>query len=273
MSRLVESDIRDIEEAIAVYDVHFKGQTGYIMEEIAKKAADLQKPSKAYKVAVISVTSGQGMITGFAKAVCAILRHGQVDAFITKANDVDGLYEAVARQADMVFMADDIRFAAIGLSVRATADNGVWTGAGFAEALLSAMGKYREKVLVLGASIVGEAAATHLLRKGIPVDIYDTDASVLARAALPYAGVTKLKNPPQLDKYKYLYDATTSANFITADDVSSDTIIAAPGMPCGITKEARRIATVIHNPLELGVLTMYFACARKMEAGKGECDS
>ena len=128
------------------------------------------------------------------------------------------------------------------------------------------MGDNREKVLVLGASTVGRAAAAYLLEKGIPVDLYDTDKRVLADAELHGDGVTKLEKAPTLKAYRYLYDATTSADFITADDVSADTVVSAPGMPRGMTKEACRIATMIHNPLELGVITMYYECVRIMES-------
>jgi pyrrolysine biosynthesis protein PylD len=47
--------------------------------------------------------------------------------------------------------------------------------------------------------------------------------------------------------------------------VTDKTIIAAPGMPCGVCPEAREKATVIHNPLELGIMTMYFDCIKKFE--------
>lgn len=266
MSRLDENDIRFIQENIDAYDHCFKKQTGYYMEDVAKKAADLDKTPRKYRTAVVSVTSGLGVISRFAQTVCAILRHCSIDAFVTAADDVDGIYEAVLDCADIIFMADDTRFAAFGVRGRAIAENGICTGAGFAEALYCAMGKHRGKVLVLGASAVGGAAAAHLLRKGIPVDVYDTDPRVLAAAQ--WHGLTKLEKLPVLKKYDYIYDATTSAGFITAGDVTADTVIAAPGMPCGFTEEACGIATVIHNPLELGVLTMYCECAKKMDAGE-----
>jgi pyrrolysine biosynthesis protein PylD len=272
MSRLVKSDIRFIKDDIDTYDDCFKNQTGYFMHDVAKKVANLSKISGIYRTAVVSVTSGLGIISGFAEAVCAILKHCSIDAFVTEACDVDGIYEAITNRADIVFMADDSRFVAFGVSTRAIVENGECTGAGFAEALVCAMRDRREKVLVLGASTVGRAAAYYLLGKGIPVDLYDTDVSVFANVDMHRKGLTNLENPPILKEYRYIYDATTSADFITADDVSADTVISAPGMPCGITEEARSIATVIHNSLELGVITMYYECIRIVQSHQRKCD-
>ena len=272
MSRLVENDIRFIKNDISEYDDYIKNQTGYFMDEVAMKAAKITEMPGTYRTAVVSVTSGLGVISGFAEAVCAILRHYSIDAFVTEASDVDGIYEAILNDADIIFMADDARFVAFSVSVRAMAENGECTGAGFAEALICAMGEQKEKVLVLGASNVGRAAAYYLLGKGIPVDIYDTNMSVLANVDRRCEGMTKLTQPPCMKEYKYIYDATTSADFIAADDVSADTVVSAPGMPCGITEEACSIATIIHNPLELGVVTMYYDCVRKMESHESECD-
>ena len=118
---------------------------------------------------------------------------------------------------------------------------------------------------MLGASNVGGAAVRYLLKKGFPVDVYDTDSHILEKSESRCEGLTKLKKAPTLKDYKYIYDATTAADIITAEDVSADTIITAPGMPCGITEEACHTAVVIHNPLELGVITMYYTCIKNME--------
>ena len=115
---------------------------------------------------LVSVTSGLGIISGFAKAVCAILKHCSIDAFVTKACDVDGIYEAILNRADIIFMADDSRFVAFGAAARAIAENGECTGAGFAEALVCATRDRREKVLVLGASTVGMSRCLLFIGKG-----------------------------------------------------------------------------------------------------------
>jgi pyrrolysine biosynthesis protein PylD len=270
MSRLTEDDIRFIKFNIKAYDNRFHNQTGYFMDEVARKAVSLDKTPGTYRVAAVPVTSGLGMIAGFAQAVFAILKHCAIDAFVTETCDVDGIYEAILNGADIIFMADDARFVAFGVSARAVAENGACTGIGFAQALICAMKGIKERVLVLGASAVGRAAAAHLLKNGIPVDLYDTDIGVLANVDMSCEGLTKLEPPPVLKRYRYIYDATDSAGFITADDVSAHTVISAPGMPCGITDKASGIATVIHNPLELGVITMYYECVQILESRESE---
>lgn len=264
MSRLVEKDIRDIQEGIGAYNARFRAQTGCSLEQVARAATGISSAAPR-RVGVVSVTSGLGVISGFAGAVCATLRAFSIDAFVPGTCDVDGLYEALRRGADVLFMADDARFVAFGASARGLADNGACTGAGFAQALLCAMGERRERVLVLGASAVGGAAARHLLGRGLAVDLWDIEESALAAAEASGEGLTKLKKSPILREYSYILDATPAAGLITAADVGGGTVIAAPGMPLGVTAQACGIATVLHNPLELGVLTMYYECLRQME--------
>ena len=263
MTRLVEKDVKDIDKTLKDYDDFFKRQTGCYMCEIACRAAGITEILPGYKIAVVPSTTGEGIISGFSESVCAILKHCTLDAFVTSRCDVDGIYEAIQKGADMIFSADD-RFIAFGTAVRAVAENGICTGEGFAEALLCSMRDQSRKVLILGASSVGRAAAGYLAEKKVPVDMYDTNADVLKNACAGERLIEKLSSSPVLKKYTYIYDATTSGDFITEKDVSAETVIAAPGMPRGITEKACEIATVIHNPLELGVITMYYVCAKQM---------
>jgi pyrrolysine biosynthesis protein PylD len=53
--------------------------------------------------------------------------------------------------------------------------------------------------------------------------------------------------------------AAPAANLVTEAMVDEDTVIAAPGIPLGLTAEARRKLperNLIHEPLMLGVATM-----------------
>ncbi len=93
-------------------------------------------------------------------------------------------------------------------------------------------------------------------------DLHEHNAAAAAAAIKNAAAISA---PPPLNLFPYIIDASTSADFITAEDVSDETIIAAPGMPRGITAEACGKATVLHNPLELGIMTMYFDCLKKLE--------
>ncbi len=56
-----------------------------------------------------------------------------------------------------------------------------------------------------------------------------------------------------------IVDATPVPNIISEDMITKDTFIAAPGIPLGLTKNARKKISpnqLIHDSLELGVATM-----------------
>ncbi|MCD8148712.1 MAG: 3-methylornithyl-N6-L-lysine dehydrogenase PylD [Clostridiales bacterium] len=302
MSRLLPSDVIPILTGMEEYDRLFQSQTGKTMFELAAMSVGMEnacREAAKERVAVVPVTSGLGLISHFADSVCGILRYYGLDAFVTETTDVTGLYEAYGKGADMVFMADDDTYSAVSLRCHAISDNGYATGIGFAQALYLAMEEKNEPVLVLGAGPVGRSAAVFLIEKGCHVFLYDqnTEKAVAAGEKLKrqvetrfateeshkehfgfvvhaeseeQEGVrgklTVLQGLPVYHDFHYLYDATTSEGFLTEQDVGPDTVVAAPGMPCGITGEARQIATVIHNPLELGTLTMYFDCKRQEQS-------
>jgi len=266
MTRLVEKDIYETGTQIRQYDEIFRRQTGHSMKEIAKIAVNLVNPVKKRKTAVIPVTCGLGVIKGFSDTVCAILKYCKADAYTTRNTDVAGMQEAYESKADILFMADDHVCGAFVPEKRICADNGYATGIGYAAALEQAMegGKGRE-ILILGAGTVGQSAAKYLSAKGgIPVicDLQEEKAAILAEQI---KNAKSVKAPALIRDYSYILDASTTGSFITEKDVSGDTIIAAPGMPRGVTYEACKIANVIHNPLELGIITMYFQCLKAWE--------
>lgn len=270
MTRLKEQDINHISLKIKEYDAIFKKQTGYTMAEVAKQVTGLTTFNNN-EVAVIPVTSGLGIIGGFSETVCSILQYVGAKAYVTKGTDVAGLQEAYEKQADIIFMADDNICSAFTLDKRSYSDNGEATGKIFAAALGKAMGEIEgQEVLIMGAGPVGQAAATYLWKEGaIPV-ICDLDEAKAIKLAGTLQGSYIEKSPSNLKNYTYIVDATTAGGYITEKDVDEKTIIAAPGMPLGVTKEAMQIATVIHNPLELGIIMMYFDCVRSKEGNRDE---
>jgi len=269
MSRLTESDIDKIEAKLQDYDRLFCEQTGYTMEKLAKKAIGLTEKTDKPKTAVIPVTSGLGIIGGFSQTVAAILRFCRVETVITEATDVAGLQQAYLSKCGVAFLADDNVCAAFSIGSAAHSDNGFATGRGFAAALTAAMRKRAicptgQRVLIIGAGPVGKAAAQYLSEQGaIPV-ICDLDITKAADAATTIKGAEWINPPAGINQYAYIVDASTAGDFITEENVTEDTIIAAPGMPCGVIAAAAKKATVIHNPLELGIIAMYFDCVRQM---------
>jgi pyrrolysine biosynthesis protein PylD len=55
-----------------------------------------------------------------------------------------------------------------------------------------------------------------------------------------------------------IFDATNTGDHIHIDRITKSTLVAAPGMPCGITAAARRVLgnRLLHDPLHIGVATM-----------------
>lgn len=244
-------------------------QTGQTLAEVARTAVGLSGDFTQRKAAVISVTSGFGVIGGFAQAVAAILRHCGVETYVTEKTDVAGIQEAYLQRCEVAFLADDNVCAAFGIGSAIQSDNGWATGRGFACALVQAMQK-REitvkdaRVLIIGAGPVGRSAAAYLAeQQAIPV-ICDLDARKAAEVAQSVENALVLPEISDLQSYAHIIDASTAADLITAEHVTEKTIIAAPGMPCGITAAASAIATVIHNPLELGIITMYYDFIKKL---------
>ena len=62
-----------------------------------------------------------------------------------------------------------------------------------------------------------------------------------------------------LGRYTVFFDASTAANIIEAKHIKPETLIAAPGMPLGLTDEAYSLVEqrLIHDVLEIGVAAMF----------------
>lgn len=268
MTRLRKNDIDTLTENLSKYEEKFKQQTGKSLLEIARHALNMKTPIKNVRTAVVPVTSGLGIIDGFSNTVCGILQYCGIDAFVTDATDVGGMQEAYKKGAKMLFMADDDTCSAFSILGNAYSDNGFATGIGFAAALEEAMKKRKEtgaRVLVLGLGPVGTAAAEYLQNAGCEVWVHDINQVATKAFTKTHPGIEVLFNPELKCEFDYILDATPVANIIKKQEVSDRTVIAAPGMPLGVEESAASIAQVIHNPLELGIITMYCECIAKME--------
>lgn len=293
VDRLEEEEIADVLEGLDRLDEESRRVSGLTIAEIACESAgfdracsmdgnvrslagsDVSEPAfpkadepvngglRAARVAVVPVTSGYGLIGGFAATVAGILEHVGADAFVTEQTDLAGMEEAHRRDASIVFLADDCTFCAIGVTGAALSDNGVATGRAFAT-VLAHMGTGNE-ALVLGAGPVGTSAAEQLTALGFTVSAYDTDEARLDRL-VARTGARKETSASCIGNHRNVLDATTGAGFISRADVTPETCISAPGIPLGVTQEAARTVRLFHNPLELGVAAMYFDCLRQLSA-------
>ena len=286
MTRLQSDDISDIVPQLKAYDEELFSKTGHSLRQIAchavgQKENDARGILSRLRVGIVPIRWGQGVITGFGEATAAILRHLGFNTSVTGHSDISGLAEAYEKKADVVFLSDDNDFVALNVISRQAVHNAEATGKGFAAGLdLMAGGLGDQKVLVLGCGAVGRAAALILLRFGANVSIYDTNAghAMEFKSALSGQESDRIKIESDfdaaLDGHSLVVDATNAAGIIHAKDISSQTFIAAPGMPLGLTREAANKVSdrFLHDPLQIGVATMGMAIVKQLIKYDIACD-
>jgi pyrrolysine biosynthesis protein PylD len=270
MTRLTEDDIRWLPGGVKGLDEWLRRATGMSLRGVAAHACGIEEPVAAElltgtHVAAVPISAGQGFITGFSQTVAAICRQVGCEAFVTAAPDVTGLAEAVGRGARVVFAADEDTFIALNVGSGRCADNGAATGAAFVAALDGAArtlgglagGLDGQLMLVIGVGPVGQAAAARALPLGASALAADSDPDRLAAAARAVP-VEPVSLEEGLRRARLIVDATPVAGIIGVEHLRPDTIVAAPGMPLGMTTEAARALgeRLVHEPLALGVATM-----------------
>jgi pyrrolysine biosynthesis protein PylD len=182
--------------------------------------------------------------------------------FKTEGTDVAGFSEAVRRRGNLIFAADDEVFAAFNLEKMRTVYNSDATGRAYAAALeLIAKGLGAEPVSVIGVGKVGSAAVDYLTRKGAHIHVFDFN-----RAKVDYirAAHSRLVTPCDsveecFKRARLILLAAPARNIVHENMIREDTVVSAPAIPLGLTKDAlKKISwkNLIHDPLELGVATM-----------------
>lgn len=270
MTRLRAKNIRHITSTLSHYDLQLVKKTGATLRQIACRAIGIDeqevcRTQSHFRVSIIPITSGQGMIKGFASAVKGIANHLGFPSSITRKTDVSGLGEAFEKGGNILLLADDHSFLAIHPVRRRVVDNAEATGKGFATALEMMTKGLREKeVLLIGAGRVGQSAAQSMAGMGAHLTVYDVDkdrSENLARRirALLKVGV-RVENDVEeaLVRHRIYFDASPSPQFIHSKHITPDTYVAAPGVPLGLSPSARDKASdrLLHDPLQIGVATM-----------------
>jgi len=261
VTRLTEKLVSEIE--LDNYDNELRKKTGHSLKQIALHGACIEDnrytADENMRVAVIPIRSGKGIIHGFVEAVMCIVTHLGYKSFITNEPDVKGLAEAVEKQADIIFLADDDCFVAINLKWRYVVYNHEATARGYAAALdYLAGGVINKRILVIGAGKVGKSAVKALTRLGAEVAVFDIDESTSRSTAKLYGVVSEKCLDEALSQNSLLFDASPAPNIIRSKHIKPDTSIAACGIPIGLTDRARSLAEnrLIHDPLQIGVATM-----------------
>ncbi len=282
MTRLVESDVRALTAHLDEVEGALLRLTGCDFVTLAARACGVSegvaRDALAHAaVAVVPITSGEGVIAGFVDCVAAICaRLGCRAARVTEATDVAGFAEAFTGGDDLVFAADDRHFLAFDLSSRAVADDDPCTAYAYAAALDAAVarsgpagagapsessadsgGVAGKPVLLLGLGPVGRAAAARLVALGAEVLVCELDEARLAAvvAALPVTPVTLADG---LSRSRLVLDATPTPDLIDDDWPAGDGIVCSPGLPPGVTAAAAQTLgdRLVHEPLALGVAVM-----------------
>jgi 3-methylornithyl-N6-L-lysine dehydrogenase len=284
MTRLTSSDLRNLEGSLAAYDNYLRDTTGFDLTGLALDAADLSTDPFTrdaladLRLGVIPITSGLGLVGGFAQSVAAVLNHLGCRSFVTEATDVAGIAEAVARRPAAIFLSDDSDFLAMDPIGGTIVHNTKATAQGFVSALARmADGLADRKVLLLGCGALGRAAAEALLERGARLLLVDrvsarrTALKTHLRERFAATAACVMEADEKDAEADLIFDATNTGNHIDLDRITQRTLVAAPGMPCGITAAARlKLGNrLLHDPLQIGVAAMaaqIFASSRLGES-------
>ncbi len=268
MTRLIESWIKDISGTMRQYDEELKIKTGTDLAGIGEKSAGADSGAmadfaKVCKVAVIPITTGQGIIGSFTESVAAVSRHLGFETFITRATDVAGIAEAHAGKARVLFLADDNRFIGLDLSTGALAENSICTARGFVAGLECAAGSLGDrKVLVIGCGEVGREMLNCLNEKNVVAVAYDSSRQVLE--GLRQDGIGTIDDPALIAEFDLILDASSEGGWMTEDMLKKGVLIAAPGVPLSLDEAAYRghHQQLIHDLLPIGIASMFGALCR-----------
>ena len=269
MTRLYWEIIKDIPGSLPALDQAYLSSTGHKLLGLAALTipvsyAAVEEKIKNRSASIVSISSGEGVIPGFVDCVKAVLEHIGMKTRITEESDVAGFGEAFNSEADVLFAADDCRFLAFSLHTRRVIDNAWATANGFAQALAAAVemrdkGLAGQKVLVLGLGPVGIYGVQALLKAGAQVWVFDINAAKLKKCIEEHGNVQAAGDlETALRTIDYVLDATPAAGIIGKSMIRPTTIISCPGVPHGLTSDARTKigARFIHDNLPLGVAVM-----------------
>ncbi len=274
MTRLKTCDIDTIPENLNKYNSELIEKTGRSLLGIAChacgcKESEISLQMENFRVSVVPVTAGQGIITTFSHTVAAILAYLGLPVSVTGATDTAGVAQAFENNAHGLMMSDDNRFVALNLIRQRVVDNSESTGRGYAAALdLMGGGLKGKSVGVVGCGPVGSAAARWLVHSGAHVVLYDIVPQAARKLRDHLCGspgngfgsisVAERDLNTSLAPLRYVIEATPVENAIPDSVLSDDTCIAAPGVPLGISRKGceKIYSHLIHDKLEIGVAVM-----------------
>lgn len=258
MTRLTPDLIEGVPDDTIALDSILKKHTGKDMKSLALLAAGLPEDMDLSNItaSVVPVTSGMGIISGFAKSVDAILKRLGIRSHVTEATDVLGFSQAMDSDDDLLFMADDSMFVAYNVRERKYITNFYGTALGYATVLDRASGGIKGKdALVIGAGFVGSRAARILKGMGANVMVTDKICEKCTKVARDLDIKHSCDVEGSLSTHKYVLNAAPA--IFPGRLIMDGAVISTPGVPHYFDEEGhRRAACIIHDPLEIGVATM-----------------
>lgn len=257
MTRLRTEWIEDISERMSSYNETLKQRTGVDLSELMSISFKLRDDTvyneKMHrKVFVVPITQGEGLINKFSDSVAAVINSMGFEASVTEKTDVDGVYEATLKGADIIFMADDIRYMALNIKNGKKGENNYCTALGYVDILFQ-MAKHRDKtigkeeIVILGYGNLGKEAEKILLDRGYKPKMYDKLESIGQSIKLE-----EVKN------YPYVLDFTDEGNWLDIDKLNTDALYASPGVPISLTNKAIKKLKdrAVYDVLEIGTAVM-----------------
>lgn len=263
MTRLITEWLTPIENGMNEWDEKLLKLTGYGLGDLAARAVGAEENIAAGKrAAVVSITSGEGVIGSFAESIAAILQTIGMEVLVTEQTDVSGIYEAVCEDADVVFMADDERYIALNLRNGRIGENDLCTAMGYLQLLeecnlkRTGSGLQEQPVLLMGFGRVGWIMYQLLTAKGALVTVYDKAPD--KQGELESLGIPQIKSQEEINAFRLTVDLTNEGNWLDPAWLAEDLIMAAPGVPLSLKAEdAPAFAgKVIHDDLEIGTAVM-----------------
>ncbi len=276
MTRLTPDMIEGVPDDRIDLDSELKRMCGTTVKQMALQAAGLEGDPdlSAFRVAVVPITSGLGVIGGFAKSVDAIVRRLGMRSYVTDGTDVQGFSEGIRDGADMIMMADDTMFIAYNVREGKQTNNSWGTAMGYSVCLRNAAGGLEGRdVLVIGAGFVGTEAVQILKGMGANVSVTDI-VFEKAQSLEKRFGVRALEDVEDAISSHGLILNAAPASFPGRIMVEG-CIVSTPGVPHEFDEEGRRRAkAIIHDPLEIGTAVMAVNSVaytlRKRPAGIGQ---
>ncbi len=267
MTRLCASDVLPIISEGKDYDILIKQALGLELPALAARVGGLEEQAlkkrlRNRRAAVISISSGGGVVEGFAHSVANIVARLGLQARVMAEADEAGFAEARAWGAEILLYADDDHFVAQDLAGGFTADNNPGTSLAYAAALEAMAGGLKGRdVLLLGLGVIGRGAVSRLVEMGAAPLLYDLDIEA-AREALE-SGAELVSGPEDLQRAlrgtDLIYEATPVAEALAEALWPEHPVVAAPGVPLSWPRawlKPGERGRLWHDPLQSGVAGM-----------------